>query len=423
MEKIPSATKIFREALSIYAGHFRVLFSLAVIPLAVWAIFGATTNSSIGTGSTSSALSVASTLLFCLVYAAAVIVSLWAQAAIIFVVKDAGSKVGFTEAIARGSHKVWSIFGAMVLTTVAVVGTFALAYAVGGLLFFGLIPRLVTAPLPTAVSPYVFAAILAILSIPGLVIAVCYSLSMYVVVGDDVQSVLAVERSGDYVKGLWWPVFWRMAFILVAAMGLVLCGMLASSLLTAVGRFLAANVGGNTVAAVMGVVVPALLTPLYAAYGYRLYANVKEVKGESKIRTRKSVTVIVTGALVALATLAAATWFGLSILSAAKIKAKDTQRAQDIQTIGSALDQYAGDHGTYPQQLSGLVPVYIEAVPVSPEPADGSCTEQQNSYTYRPVDSQSSYTLNFCTGGSISGVSAGAHTMSGGKNAAQNSQH
>ncbi len=99
-------------------------------------------------------------------------------------------------------------------------------------------------------------------------------------------------------------------------------------------------------------------------------------------------------------------------LNSARAKSRDAKRLADMRQLASALELYYNDNSGYPAAAggspSGLVPNYIGQIPLSPSPADGSCSAAQNSYTYTQQGSGVSYTFTFCLGASTGGYTCGA---------------
>lgn len=90
--------------------------------------------------------------------------------------------------------------------------------------------------------------------------------------------------------------------------------------------------------------------------------------------------------------------------------ATDAKRLADIRQIATALELYFNDKNTYPSSLNQLAPTYISIIPVPPS-ASGTCSEQDNAYTYTKIAS-GKYKLTFCLGQATGGYSGGKHTLS-----------
>ena len=118
----------------------------------------------------------------------------------------------------------------------------------------------------------------------------------------------------------------------------------------------------------------------------------------------------------------------LVALNGARAKSRDAKRVADIRQLQTALELYYNDFAGYPAQasagkittggsvLGALVPTYMNGLPTAPIPADTtSCTNANgsfiwNDYVYQST-SVSTYSLQFCLGGGVTGgFAAGVHT-------------
>ena len=104
-------------------------------------------------------------------------------------------------------------------------------------------------------------------------------------------------------------------------------------------------------------------------------------------------------------------------LQNARKNARDAKRMADVKQIQTALELYFNDNSSYPltSQLSTTIATggvtYMSSVPQAPTPPDGNCTATSNNYSYISTDG-SSYIIDFCTGGSVANLSAGAKLAS-----------
>lgn len=128
-----------------------------------------------------------------------------------------------------------------------------------------------------------------------------------------------------------------------------------------------------------------------------------------RIRNFKAFTLI--ELLVVIAIIGLLATLSLIYLHRARMQARDAKRLSDMTILGKALELYFNDAGVYPsnsQVTSGQglsyaatstasSTLYLDAIPVAPETADGECTDYSNSYYYDSKDG-SSYGLNFCLG-------------------------
>ncbi len=86
----------------------------------------------------------------------------------------------------------------------------------------------------------------------------------------------------------------------------------------------------------------------------------------------------------------------------ARAISRDAKRRADIMQLQAGLELYLNDHNNYPDSLAELTQPYkgqpyIGTIPVAPKPADGPCTEEQNTYSYKKTSS-GGYELTYCIG-------------------------
>lgn len=58
-----------------------------------------------------------------------------------------------------------------------------------------------------------------LLIVPGIIYSVFYSLAVYVFFFEDKKGMAAIRRSKELIKGYWWPVFWRICFLMLIIWG------------------------------------------------------------------------------------------------------------------------------------------------------------------------------------------------------------
>ncbi len=414
--KLPGPIAILKQAWRIYVNRFWVLLGIFLVPAvlifacvalveggaALAAVFGLKL-----TAITSVAMLIALAILAFLFYMAVIYVSIWSQAATLFAVKGAEQRVGFRESFRQASHKIGSLFGASVLILGIVGGALLLLTLVLVVLFVLGNMFLSSAAIYIDFILGVLGGIAVVVTV--WVLAIRYSLATYIVIGDDVTAMSAVKRSRDYVKGYWWPMFWRVLFL---ACLVVVCALVSFLLVVLLG--LALKGFGSGVAAIISslvnVALSVIVAPLYAVYGYQVYVNLRAIKGESQVPgDKKASGWIFVAVIVALLVLLAVP-VSLLALNSARVKSRDAKRVIDAEEVRTGLELYFNDKGSYPTDLSQLTPTYIEVVPTAPVPADGSCTDAENQYTYTLVD-PTDYYFTFCTGDVSGSYVAGMHTM------------
>lgn len=97
-------------------------------------------------------------------------------------------------------------------------------------------------------------------------------------------------------------------------------------------------------------------------------------------------------------------------LQEARSLSRDAKRLADVRQLASAAELYFNDNEHYPTDLEELIPTYIGALPVVPTPQDGTCTAEQNKYSYK--GNGKTYALSFCLGNTTGGYSPGPHVLS-----------
>ncbi|HVY67996.1 MAG TPA: hypothetical protein VHA30_03845, partial [Patescibacteria group bacterium] len=188
---------------------------------------------------------IAFVVLIVLIVIAAIYIYVWAQVALIHAIKDHAEPIGIKEAFRRSSHKIDAYFMASILVILATVGGF--------ILFI----------------------------VPGIIFAVWYSLACYIVIGEDAKPVQALKKSRAYVRGSWWSVFGRLLFLILLYLIIYIpVAIVISIIINASG---AGKETADTIGQYAGQIVSLLTTPLFAAYGYQVYSNLKALKGPSNI--------------------------------------------------------------------------------------------------------------------------------------------
>lgn len=123
--------------------------------------------------------------------------------------------------------------------------------------------------------------------------------------------------------------------------------------------------------------------------------------------------------LVVIAIIGLIASFSVIALGTARAKSRDSKRVADIEQIKKSLELFFSDNNRYPTDsewargslysttTDGATTTYLSRIPSTPTPADGSCTTEQNTYTYTQVNSGDSYTINFCLGSGTGSLSSG----------------
>ncbi|OGZ24322.1 MAG: hypothetical protein A2896_01665 [Candidatus Nealsonbacteria bacterium RIFCSPLOWO2_01_FULL_43_32] len=111
-------------------------------------------------------------ILFGLIFFVVLIIAgLWSQIALLCAIKEREQDIGIKEAFRMGWHKIISYYWVSILSTLLVLGAF--------LLFF----------------------------VPGIILAIWFSLALYILIAEDKKGMNALSRSKQLVSGKWWTVF------------------------------------------------------------------------------------------------------------------------------------------------------------------------------------------------------------------------
>ncbi|HMQ02014.1 MAG TPA: hypothetical protein PKD79_03030 [Candidatus Doudnabacteria bacterium] len=364
--KLLGVKELLKRAWSIYTSRFRVIILLqllGVLPVIVLTIL----IGLIGDADSETPTAIAVGITMLIGFIPAVIWWLWIQAAVIAAVGSA-EPLTIKSALGVAWHRLLAYFAVGLLTAVAII--------------LGLIALIV----------------------PAIILSVYLAFGTYATVLDKHGPIQALRTSKEYVKGRW----------LLVAVRFILYGLitLLAYIPVIILSFVMGILAGEVVSSMINSLAAVFIAPFGVAYGYSLYANLKEAYGKEVIaeKTRKLYIVLV----VIVVMLPIAGLFSsvvLVALGSARAKARDAQRVADVRLIGVGLESYYVQRNSYPVNLSDLVPNYLDSVPTAPTPPDGDCTDISNKYTYSYVSSNEFF-LRFCLGSDTGGLSAGVHTLS-----------
>ncbi len=102
-------------------------------------------------------------------------------------------------------------------------------------------------------------------------------------------------------------------------------------------------------------------------------------------------------------------------LQNARLSSRDARRVNDIAQIRAALNMYYGRYNSYPTAITSGHPlsigstIYMISVPSNPRPRNDGICDVNKEYDYAQQDGGLSYTLSFCLGSSVEGISAGVN--------------
>ena len=172
-------------------------------------------------------------------------VSFWSGAALLYATAGSGEHIGAGEAYRRASKRLLSLFWIAIMTSFVVIGG------------------------------------LGLLIVPGILFAIWFSFSNFVLVVEDKRGLTALLTSKEYVRGLFWQISGRYALF-----GLI-CTAIYLAIFFAIFApaifFVLADPSLFWLSDVIQILISVLITiigaPLMTAFMYVLYASVKAHKG------------------------------------------------------------------------------------------------------------------------------------------------
>lgn len=232
--------------------------------------------------------------------------------------------------------------------------------------------------------------------VPGVVIGVYLSMTLYIFVVEDKKGVEALERSTSLVKGNTWGIVGRLLAMLVITFAVFI----------PVGALLGGeNPSGfeNLIQTVLNL----LYMPFAYAYYYLIYKDLVKIKGSTKKESFGWIKAFIGLGVVALALLVGLIFFLIyqvmpsymdsqtADYNDAMVKTPrefnedyDAMRRSDIDYIRAALELYNSDFADYPGDISELSEEeYLLVLPKDPE------TKEPYKYTYLGDDYQICATL------------------------------
>ncbi len=141
------------------------------------------------------------------------------------------------------------------------------------------------------------------------------------------------------------------------------------------------------------------------------------------MKTKKAFTLI--ELLIVIAIIGVIATISIIALSNARAKSRDAKRAGDMKQIQTALELFFNDKNRYPTVAewntgkilsanSGSTSTYMQIIPSAPTPNDGSCTSNQNIFSYNQTENGNSYTISFCLGNTTGTLAAGSKCLTPG---------
>jgi uncharacterized protein (TIGR02145 family)/prepilin-type N-terminal cleavage/methylation domain-containing protein len=122
--------------------------------------------------------------------------------------------------------------------------------------------------------------------------------------------------------------------------------------------------------------------------------------------------------LVVIAIIGILTTVAVIALNNARAKSRDAKRVADVKQVQTALELFFNDNQRYPtaeewatgkiySTSTGSTSTYMQIIPATPTPSDGSCTNDQNAIFYQSTEDGASYTISFCLGNTTGSLTPG----------------
>ncbi|MCK5122963.1 MAG: hypothetical protein KAQ87_02340 [Candidatus Pacebacteria bacterium] len=257
-----------------------------------------------------------------------IIIQIWSQAALIYAIKE-NEDIGIKKAYQKSKSKIKQFFWVSLLSGFIIMG---------GFIFF---------------------------AVPGIIFSIWFAFATLIVITEDLKGMDAILKSREYVRNYWWPVFWRLLFINIVMIGIMLIVSIASMLIP-----------------LLADIVSIIVTPLITIYIFLVYNNLRKIKGDFEFRPsaglkKKFIAVGVLGFIIIPLLLSSVV---LISLDSAKNKAMDAARRSDMMQIKIDLIVYHDEQGGYPELLSELDNTGYFKDPKTKEP-----------YEYRQLDDGNDY--------------------------------
>lgn len=238
MYKLPGVKPLIKEAVDIYKAQAQTIILIMLTPLASIFIFGLiiSLGKAILSQSSGNLLILLSgkgisILLIVIALLSVIYIVILGQLALLFVITKRKSKIGVKEAYMLATKKLFPLLWISLLSGLATVA---------GLIFF---------------------------IVPGIIIAIWFSLAPYILVAEDIKGVEALKASKAYVSGFWWALVGRMSLMMLIFFALILGITLTTLILGEVGEIL-----GNILVNVLSYLV---LSPIAVIFIILIYENLK----------------------------------------------------------------------------------------------------------------------------------------------------
>jgi len=200
-----------------------------------------------------------------------------------------------------------------------------------------------------------------LLIIPGIVLAILFLFSQFVLVEEEYRGLNALMISREYIRGYAWSVFGRL---------LLLGALLASLVAIFEVIVLVLKIDKNPVVSIIGSISSIGISIFVLSLLVTMYKNIKDLKGGSvSIDDKPKWGYVVMAVLGLLCFLGIPIFMLLVAINPAKQieKAKQQQSFINKMVILNGVKLYYAENTKYPKKLEELTPKYIKQLPGNPD--------------------------------------------------------
>ena len=242
--RLLKASELLGQAWKLYKDRAWTLIGLALFPIVATIIFGAIPAAAYVFSKNSLFIIVGLIVGFLALYLVAIIAQFWGQIAMMYAIKDSQERIGVKESLRRAWPKIGSFWW---------VGLLSGFIVLGGLFLF---------------------------IIPGIIFSFWFMFAVYVLIDENIGGMGALLKSKAYAQGQIWNAIGKNLFIFLLYFLILLPFFIFS--------WTAPSIFGEEVTSIIGglinLPVQLIALPLFTAYFFLFYKNIKEAKGQFEFK-------------------------------------------------------------------------------------------------------------------------------------------
>ncbi len=242
--ELPKSKQILKESWAIYKNRFKTLITIILIPATCYLLFillGALIAAITGgllkqSPGSIQVLAIVGIILAAIAVIFFIYLYVWATVAQLYAIKDQTEGIGWKESFKRSRPKINPFFFTGLLNGLAVLG--------GMILFI----------------------------IPGIIFALWFSQSPYIVIEEGLNNTAALKRSKYYVKGRISQIFGKLFYVGIITFGIYIGLMIILAIFGSLTGIKYNNLSW------IGNIFSLVWTPLVTVYGYQVYKYCKATR-------------------------------------------------------------------------------------------------------------------------------------------------